>query len=79
MAARRECRGTCHADRLSSIQRQMLAISGASVVLMLVLYAKGAFAPASVFLGLWFASPLVLLWLSRAVAETPAGHLDRDR
>ena len=63
--------------QVNSTLRQMLVISAVSVVLMLVLYARGAFAPTAVFLLLWCASPLVLLWLSHTVAETPGGNLDR--
>jgi cyclic beta-1,2-glucan synthetase len=65
------------AHHLDSTQRQMLVISAVSAVLTIVLYAKGALAPSCAFLGLWFASPLILLWLSRAVLTTPGGDLDR--
>ncbi|HEY4361384.1 MAG TPA: glucoamylase family protein [Bryobacteraceae bacterium] len=60
-----------------STLRQMLAISGVSLVLMAILHARGAFAPTSAFLALWVISPLILLWLARAVVETPGGVLDR--
>ena len=66
--------------QIGSTQRQMLGISVASIVLMLVLFAKGALAPTSVFLLLWCASPAILVWLSRAVAETAGAELDpRDK
>jgi cyclic beta-1,2-glucan synthetase len=64
------------AEHLGSVQRQMLAISVVSAWLTLVLFAKHALAPTFVFLALWMASPLILLWLSRAIAETPGGRLD---
>ncbi|HTW67790.1 MAG TPA: glucoamylase family protein [Bryobacteraceae bacterium] len=55
--------------RTTSTLRQMLVISGVSVILMIVLGVKGAFAPTSAFLLLWFTSPAILIWLSR---PTPA-------
>jgi cyclic beta-1,2-glucan synthetase len=47
--------------------RQMWVICGLSFALMLLLGAKGAFAPTSVFVALWAASPAVLRWLDRPV------------
>jgi cyclic beta-1,2-glucan synthetase len=49
----------------STTQNQMLAVSGASWFLTLVLLARGTFAHSSGFLLLWALSPLVLRWLSR--------------
>ncbi len=49
------------------ILRQMLIISGLSVLLMMVLYAEHAFAPTSVFLGLWVLSPGLTRWIGRPV------------
>ncbi len=70
--------GESHADfEYSSIRRQLLTISGFSIVLAMVLSAEGALGRASVFLALWFASPLILHWFSRPVPETPYGQLDR--
>ena len=54
--------------------RQMLVISGLSVLLMMVLYAEHAFAPTSAFLGLWVVSPALMRWLGR-----PGPLLKRDR
>jgi cyclic beta-1,2-glucan synthetase len=69
-----------HADlKHSRTFRQMVAIAGVAVVLMMVLFAEGAFAPSAVFLALWCASPLFLIWLSRAVEQTflrPIDHAD---
>jgi len=56
-----------HAQRHLT-RRQMWMICGLSVALMLVLGAKGAFAPTSVFVALWAASPAVIRWLDRSVA-----------
>jgi cyclic beta-1,2-glucan synthetase len=58
----------------SVIRRQMLIISGVSVLLTMVLYAEHAFAPTSVFLALWIVSPALMRWLGR-----PAPMLKRDR
>ncbi len=54
------------------ILRQMLIISVLSIVLMIVLHA--AFAPTSVFLGLWIVSPLLMRWLDRPI---PLAKRDR--
>ncbi len=61
----------------SSTDRQMLAVGGISILFVLALYGKGAFAPTSIFLGLWCASPLILFWLSGSVEESPGRSLDR--
>ncbi len=52
----------------------MLVIAGLSVLLMVVLYAEHAFAPTSVFLGLWVLSPVLMRWLGR-----PGPLLRRNR
>ena len=52
-------------------KEQMLLVSAASLFLMLVLLAKGSFAPSAGFLVLWALSPLVLNWLS-SPARVPA-------
>ena len=55
-----------HAHRHSSTtQNQMLAVSGASLILTLALLARGTFAPSAGFLVLWAVSPLVLRWFSQ--------------
>ncbi len=72
-----EVAGKHAARHLSSTLRQMLAISGFSVVLMIVLHAKGAFAPTSVFLVLWFSSPAILRWLGSPVSPLRHGKIDR--
>ena len=56
------------------ILRQTLIIAGLSVLLMGILYAEHAFAPTSVFLALWIASPALVRWLSR-----PVPLLEQDR
>ncbi len=58
-----------HAEGLTrTISRQMLAISGVSVLLAVTVYLKHAFAPTSAFLALWFLSPALMHWLGRPVA-----------
>ena len=57
----------------NATQRQMLLVSAASLFLMLVLLAKGSFAPSAGFLVLWALSPLVLNWLS-SPARVPASQ-----
>ena len=44
--------------------RQLLIISGLSAALMIVLLVEGEFAPTSIFVILWIASPLLMRWLS---------------
>jgi len=58
--------------------RQMLAISGLAVILMMVLRAQGSFFRASFFLVFWMASPLVLIWLSRPAGRGMRGEVDRS-
>ena len=67
-----ESAGT-HAQRRLTL-RQMWVICGFSLVLMLLLGVKGAFAPTSFFVALWAASPAVLRWLDR-----PAPAHDRHQ
>jgi len=63
------------ADRHSRvILRQLLIISGLSVLLMVVLRMQHAFPPTWIFLALWVASPAVMQWLGR-----PVPLLGRDR
>ena len=63
--------------RMSSTLRQLIGISGSAVVLMIVLGAKGAFAPTSAFLALWLVSPAILLWLARPTLDAPQAELNR--
>ncbi len=56
------------------ILREMFLVSGLSLALTIVLFAKHAFAPTSIFLALWMGSPALLLWLGR-----PAGLSKQDR
>jgi cyclic beta-1,2-glucan synthetase len=49
------------------IRRHMLIISGLSLMLTVVLFAKHEFAPTSVFLALWILSPGLMRWLGRPV------------
>jgi cyclic beta-1,2-glucan synthetase len=49
------------------IRRQTLIIAGLSLLLTGVLYAQHAFAPTSLFLALWIASPGLMRWLSHPV------------
>ncbi len=46
--------------------RQLLIISGLSAALTIVLLLEGEFAPTSMFVILWIASPLLMRWLSGA-------------
>jgi cellobiose phosphorylase len=54
-------------SRARIMLRQMLTISGLSVLMMIVAGVEHAFAPTSVFLGLWVASPALMQWLGRPV------------
>jgi cyclic beta-1,2-glucan synthetase len=56
------------------IRRQLLIISGLSLLLTMVLFAQHAFAPTSVFLALWVISPGLMRWLGQ-----PIPLLKRDR
>ncbi len=58
------------------IWRELLTISGFSVVLMGVLFAERAFAPTSAFLALWIASPALMRWLSRKVPLLEQDQID---
>jgi len=57
----------------SATQKQMLLVSAASLLLMVILVVKGNFAPSAGFLLLWAFSPLLLNWLSNP-ARTPASQ-----
>jgi cyclic beta-1,2-glucan synthetase len=54
-------------------RNQVLAISGASLLLTIAVLVRGTFVPSSGFLVLWALSPLVLRWLSRPT-RTPASQ-----
>jgi hypothetical protein len=47
--------------------RQMLTVSGCSLVLMIVMRIQSVFAPTALFLVLWALSPLLMQWLARPV------------
>ena len=51
---------------LGATLRQLLVICGLSLLLMIALYAKGAFAPTFAFVAMWAASPALMRWLSHA-------------
>ena len=54
-------------SHFTSTMRQMLMVSGFSIVLMIVMRIQSVFAPTSVFLILWALSPLLMQWLARPV------------
>ena len=56
---------------MTSTMRQLIFISAFSVVLMAVLLAQKAFAPVSVFVALWIASPGLLYWLNQEPSPSP--------
>ena len=63
------------ADRhVRVILRQLIVISGLALLLTIVLFVEHAFAPTSVFLGLWVVSPALMRWLGG-----PVPLLKRDR
>ncbi len=62
---------------MSSTLRQMLTISGMTVVLMAVLRVEGSLAPTSFFMVLWVASPLILVWISGAAGPAASAEIDR--
>lgn len=64
-------------SRVDTTQLQVWVISGVSVLLMLIVGVKGALAPTSLFLGLWFISPLILVWISSPVVEASGASLDQ--
>jgi cyclic beta-1,2-glucan synthetase len=61
-----------------SIYLQMLLISAASLVLIVFLYAKGTFASAAVFLGLWIVAPMLVRWLAHPDVPTTRRDLSRS-
>ena len=63
---------------LTSTMRHMMAISGCSLLLAVILIAQGAFAPVSVFVLLWIASPGLLYWLSRPAPDGVNRRLLRE-
>ncbi len=72
-----------HADstshlHLSSAMRQMIVISACSVVLMMLMILQHAFAPVSLFVVLWIASPALLYWLSRPGLDVTDRRLLRE-
>ena len=54
-------------SHFTSTMRQMLMVSGFSVVLMIVMRIQSVFAPTAIFLVLWALSPLLMQWLARPV------------
>jgi cyclic beta-1,2-glucan synthetase len=56
-------RANAHRHRDATL-RQLIIIAGLSALLLLALLIKGEFAPTSVFLILWIASPLLMRWMS---------------
>ena len=62
---------------LTSTMRQMLTISGLSLLLMIVMRIEGAFAPTALFLMLWALSPALMQWLARPVRD-PGRHSIQD-
>jgi cyclic beta-1,2-glucan synthetase len=64
-------------QHVPSTMRQMFVISGLSIALMIGLQAKGQFAPGSIFLALWIASPALLHWLSRTAPPGRLEEIDR--
>ena len=70
-----ESAGASAHRHLNSTLRQLLAISGLSVALLIWLDTRGAFFPSFVFLILWIVSPPLMLWL--ALPAAPELRLDR--
>ena len=56
-------------SHFTSTMRHMLVVSGFSILLMIVMRMKGAFAPTAVFLMLWALSPAFMQWLSHPVRD----------
>ena len=54
---------------INATSQQMLTIAALSLVLTIFLLVKDAFAPASMFVLLWVASPLLMRWMARPVAS----------
>ncbi len=63
-------------DTHQGTRRHMLVISGLSAILMVVMRAEGSFARAALFLVLWTASPLILVWLSQPAGSGVRGEID---
>jgi cyclic beta-1,2-glucan synthetase len=61
-----------------SIFLQMLVLSAASLVLLLFLDAKGMFASAAPFLGLWIVAPALVRWLAHPDVPTARRNLNRS-
>ncbi len=60
---------------LSSTMRQMIGVSACSLVLTLLLISQHAFAPVSLFVVLWIASPALLYWLSQPGGDSSTRRL----
>jgi len=56
---------------MNSTLRQMLCISGGSMLLMIALAVKGAFLPTFAFVLLWAFSPVLMIWLNRPLTTIP--------
>ncbi len=54
-------------SHFTSTMRQMLMVSGCSLILMIVMRIQSVFAPTALFLILWALSPLLMQWLARPV------------
>jgi cyclic beta-1,2-glucan synthetase len=54
---------------VNATSQQMLVIAALSLVLTIFLLVKHAFSPASMFVILWVASPLLMRWMARPVAS----------
>jgi len=63
---------------LDSTMRQMIGISACSLLLIVALVSRRAFAPGSFFVLLWIASPAVLYWLSRPGGDRARRNLLRE-
>jgi cyclic beta-1,2-glucan synthetase len=71
-----ESAGAQTGRHLRVIRRQLLIISGLSLLLTIVLYAEHAFTPTSVFLGLWVASPFLMRWLGQPIPLPGRDRID---
>jgi cyclic beta-1,2-glucan synthetase len=63
---------------LTRTMRQMIGISACAMLLTLLLVWQHAFAPVSIFVILWIASPALLYWLSRPKSDTADKRLLRE-
>lgn len=59
-------------QHLGAVLRQMLVISLLSIVLTVLLVAKGAWLPAIAFVALWIVAPLLMRWLDRPTSRKRA-------